>query len=48
MWFPKHCVVLCVVTMEKFLINVSDKTCVKPLSKSYMIQAVLVLKMCCI
>jgi hypothetical protein len=25
--FPKHCVVLCVVTMEKVLINVTDKTC---------------------
>jgi hypothetical protein len=25
-WFPKHCVVLCGVTMENVLINVSEKT----------------------
>jgi len=25
--FPKHCVVLCVGTMEKVLINVTDNTC---------------------
>ena len=24
--FPKHCVVLCVMTMEKVLINVPDNT----------------------
>jgi hypothetical protein len=30
----KHCVVLCGVPMEKVLINITDKTYVKPLSKN--------------
>jgi hypothetical protein len=31
-------VMLCVVTVEKVVYNISDKTCVKPLSNIYMIQ----------
>ena len=36
MWFPKLCVVFCVVSMENVLINVSFKTSVEPLSDMHM------------